>query len=157
MKTLQIDGDKAKSLYPSSSPEFKAMLEDSFGKDYFLEKITDRVKSYEDACRILKVDIDENLVRVSSELDRDSKSIKAYAKLIIIARALNEGWVPDWNNSNQYKYYPYFDMRSGAVFYYVGFFINVTAVGSRLCFSSEKLAKYSGEQFQSIYKDYLTI
>lgn len=122
------------------------------------EKITDKVKTYEDACKVLGIDVDENLVRVSSEMDRDSKSIKAYAKLIIIARALNEGWIPDWNNSNQYKYYPYFDMRSGVSFHgSYDAYCCLSGVGSRLCFATEELSKYAGTQFLTEYKQYLIL
>lgn len=121
------------------------------------EKITDRVKTYEDACKVLGIDVDENLVRVSSDMDRDAKSIKAYAKLIIIARALNEGWTPDWNNSSQYKYYPFFDMRSGVSFYYSYGDSYGSCVGSRLCFATEELSKYAGTQFLSEYKQYLIL
>jgi hypothetical protein len=31
---------------------------------------------------------------------------KAYRLLKLLAVSLNEGWQPDWNNDNQYKYYP---------------------------------------------------
>ena len=51
-KSLQIDENKAFDLYQTATPEFKQMLEDSFGKEFFKRKITDRVKSYEDACAI---------------------------------------------------------------------------------------------------------
>lgn len=159
MKTLQIDAEKAKNLYPSSSKEFKTMLEDSFGKEFFSQKITDRIKTFEDACRALKLDSDDVSVRVGTELGKDALSLKAYSKLIIIARALNEGWEPNWNNSNEYKYYPYFDMRSGAGFsfvYYAGW-LDCSTFGSRLCFKSEELAKYAGKQFESIYKDFLIL
>ena len=44
-KSLQIDENKAFDLYQTATPEFKQMLEDSFGKEFFKRKITDRVKS----------------------------------------------------------------------------------------------------------------
>ena len=49
-KTLVLDDQKAKELYQTAAPEFKAMLEQSFGKAHFLIKITDRIKSWEDVC-----------------------------------------------------------------------------------------------------------
>lgn len=63
------------------------------------------IKSYEDACKILGVQpISENAVAAFPAEDR--KSMLAYHKLTIIARAINGGWKPDWNNRSQYKYYP---------------------------------------------------
>lgn len=46
MKNLQINEDKALKLYPNASAEFKQMLDDSFGKEFFSRKITDRVKTF---------------------------------------------------------------------------------------------------------------
>lgn len=80
--------------------------------------------------------------------------------LIIICRALNEGWTPDWNDSNQAKWYPYFDMRSKSGFgFSYSFYVTWRTsadVGSRLCFKNEELAKYAGKQFENIYKSFLT-
>lgn len=65
------------------------------------------IKSYEDACKVLGVQpISENAVAAFPAEDR--KSMLAYHKLTIIARAINGGWKPDWNNRSQYKYYPVF-------------------------------------------------
>ncbi len=49
MKTLQIDEMKAKQFWKTGTSELKAILEDTFGKSFFSEKITDRVKTFEDA------------------------------------------------------------------------------------------------------------
>lgn len=160
MQTLKIDEGKAFNLYPAASPEFKQMLEDSFGKEFFTRKITDRVKTFEDACRLLHIDPNDALPpRVGKVMEPDMKSIAAYTKLIIIARALNEGWVPDWKNSGQYKYYPWFDLSSGSgLSYYVydGRYAH-SGVGSRLCFKSSELAEYAGKQFINIYTDFFII
>ncbi|WP_166964664.1 hypothetical protein [Yeosuana marina] len=85
----------------------------------------------------------------------------AYRKLKLIAQALNEGWTPDWTDSNEYKYYPWFEMgsASGVGFSYDGYdhWYSISCVGSRLCFKSRELAEYAGKQFEDIYKEFLTI
>lgn len=157
MKTLKIEEKNARKLYPSASDEFKAMLEDTFGKEFFNEKITDRIKSYEDACEYLGLD-PEDLPNVGFCQDEDRKSIIAYHKLIIIARALNEGWEPNWKDHDEYKYFAYLYVDS-AGFVYAN--TNTTAsstaatFGSRLCFKSRELALYAINQFKSIYEEYL--
>lgn len=151
MQTLQLDKNKARSLYPSASAEFKTMLEDTFGKEFFSQKITDRVKTLNDACEVLG--LNPSCVISSS----DSKDEIAYKKLKVIIRALNEGWTPDWSNSNEYKYYPWFKMQGGFVLYYVDYNFAATDVGSRLCFKNEDLALYAVKQFSDLYKDYFTI
>ena len=84
---------------------------DYFYKEEDYEEITDRVKTYEDACKVLGVGpINEQNAKAqgfrSDEIAR--------RKLETIAAALNEGWKPDWNNTDQYKYYPYFYIQENA-------------------------------------------
>jgi len=123
-------------------------------------KITDRIKTFDDACRELGLDPSGKVtIDASSELEGDLKSIAAYARLTIIARALNEGWKPDWTNDNERKWWPYFEYKSGFGFSGTicdGWRTN-TSVGSRLCYKSEALAEYAAKQFADIYNDFLTL
>ncbi|MGE9312847.1 hypothetical protein ACLOAU_14460 [Niabella sp. CJ426] len=120
-------------------------------------KVTDRIKTFEDACKELGIDkIQMELIGLDSG---DSESVESYIKLIIIAKALNEGWMPDWSDSNQYKYFPWFEHKSGFGLSYDGcdYWHASTSVGSRLCFKSSELAEYAGKQFGDIYNNYLSI
>ncbi|MBS1775340.1 MAG: hypothetical protein JSS64_03565 [Bacteroidetes bacterium] len=151
MQQLVLDKKTARKLYPSASPEFKTMLEETFSKAFFPQSITDRVKSFEDACEVLGYN--PNTVLPHPTLTEDSEAIIAFAKLSIIRKALNEGWKPDWNNSSQYKYYPWFDMRGA--FSYVSYGWSAGShVGSRLCFKSRDIAEYAAHQFLDLYRDY---
>ena len=114
------------------------------------------IKSYEDACKVLGVQpISENAVAAFPKEDR--KSMLAYHKLTIIARAINGGWKPDWNDRTQYKYYP--------IFYYENAGLssantNNTAsntyanFGSRLCFQTEAMSEYAAATFADLYTDF---
>lgn len=106
------------------------------------DKITDRVKSFEDACEVLGIAVPKNM--------------HVTDKLKTIAKALNEGWTPDWSNSSQYKYVPYFKWN-GKAFVYDGYdgWDGHTAVGSRLCFKNFELAKYAATQFIDLYNEFL--
>jgi len=157
MKTLQIDEKKAKGLYENASPEFQAMLEDTFGKKFF-KSIQDRIKSYEDACNEIGLEL-EDLPDVENCEPEDRASIVAFHKLTIIARALNEGWTPNWKDSHEYKYYPWFNMTNPAGVSY-SFAFNTashayTNISSRLCCKSEELAAYFGKQFEKLWAEYL--
>lgn len=124
------------------------------------QKITDRVKTFEDACDVLDIKPASACSGIiDGVLKQDSKSILAYCKLIIIARALNEGWIPDWNNENEYKYFPYFKMKSGFGFSasHFGRWHSNSGVGSRLCFRTRELAEYAGKQFEDIYNEFLNL
>lgn len=155
MKNLTLDENTAKSLYPTAAPEFKTMLEETFGKQLFIKNVMDRVKTFEDACREVGV-IPHKVYNPMA----DSKDEIAYKKLKIIAKALNEGWVVDWNNEKESKYFPYFDMRKrpgsgfvGSCFYWVTY----SFVSSRLTYKTSTLAAYAGKQFEVEYYDYMVI
>lgn len=162
MKTLKLTEEKALSLYATASAEFKTLLEENFGKEFFNQKITDRVKTFEDACEVIGFLYPNDVIPYPYPApNSDSqKAINAFAKLQLICRALNEGWKPDWKNPNQYKYYPWFEANSAgfgfSFTYYVRWNTN-TNVGARLCFKTSELAEYAGKQFIDIYNDFLTL
>lgn len=157
-KSLQIDENKAFDLYQTATPEFKQMLEDSFGKEFFKRKITDRVKSYEDACAILGIDPHTSMPDTSDCPKEDRKAYVAFHKLVVITRALNEGWRPDWSNTNQSKWFNWWwtkVMRASPVRSIYAPSDSTASIGSRLCFKSEALADYAAETFKELYEDYL--
>ncbi len=125
--------------------------------------IMERVKTFEDACEVLGIYPKEISMTVdfghNDDAARSIAAVAAFAKLVIIVRALNEGWVPDWSDERQHKYYPWFKMSSpsGPAFDDCAYWLSNSDVGSRLCFKSRELAEYAGKQFISIYTDFLTL
>jgi hypothetical protein len=111
------------------------------------------IKSFSDACHAVGTTEDEFNEQFSN-LEPDTV---AYEKLKTAAKAINQGWTPDWDDTDQEKYYPYFNLSSGFGFsdtrYSYG--NTYTDVGSRLCFESEAKAKYAGNQFLQIYEKFL--
>lgn len=151
MKTLQLEESKARSLYQTAAPEFKSMLEDTFGKLFFSQKITDRVKTFDDVLKIAGMTMTDILKHGGTEDEI------AYRQLKLIVEVLNEGWTPDWNNSNEYKYYPWWRMEGQFSLSFVCYGCASSDVGSRLCFKTEALAQHAVKYFQPIYKKYFTI
>lgn len=150
---MKIDRSTAKKLYPKAEDWFKKELEEAFGKDCFMKKSFDEIKTFEDACK--ELDINPQAVYFGNNTPDEI----AYKKLKIIIKAINQGWTPDWNNSNQNKYYPYFEvLSSGFGFSFTSYHCarTFTIVGSRLCFESRDKAQYVGKQFLQIYNDFLT-
>jgi hypothetical protein len=152
-KTIQITAQKALELYPTAAGTFKSLLEEEFGKDFLSQDITDKVKSFEDACAQLGISVSDVLS------GSDTPDEAAYKKLKVIVRALNQGWTPDWTDGDQYKHYPWFDLSSGsglAPYDFVHLYSS-SFVGSRLCFKTRELAIYASKQFTSIYSDFMTL
>ena len=122
--------------------------------------IIEKVKSFEDACKLL--DITPSVPVVTGIPEKYQKPLIANYQLMVIAEALNEGWTPDWSNGEWDKWYPWFNMNdsSSAGRFSVRDAVNPysrSTVGSRLCFKSEELATYAGTQFLDIYKDFFTV
>lgn len=119
--------------------------------------IKERIKTFSDVLNYHGIHEDD-FEEGNEELEADEI---AYRQVKLIVKALNEGWLPDWTNSGQSKYFPWFNMGSSSG---SGFSCNVyddwytySHVGSRLCFKTRELAEYAGKQFKEIYKQYMTI
>lgn len=160
MRTLQIKQDSLLAAFRNAGKEGKQVLSDLFGKQVALyDNITDRVKSFEDACQVLG--ISTNVPEVKGLPRKHQKAIIANYKLIVIAEALNEGWKPNWQDSDEYKYYPWFDMSNpaGVGYSYTNNAASYTfaAFGSRLCLKNRELAIYFGQTFTDLFNDSLLL
>lgn len=131
--------------------------------------ICERVKSYADACAVLGVGkMDEKAMKACGFRPDEI----ARRKLETITEALNEGWRPDWNNTDEPKYYPWFYIKPGAgkdaegkpngaaaglAYAYTHYAASNTAanIGSRLCFHERRTAAYAGDTFRDLYAQIL--
>lgn len=116
------------------------------------------IKSFEDAC--IKLKREPLLPEVSMLPEGNQKAVIANYKLDVIQEAINEDWKADWNNWNQYKYYPWFKLSSsGSGFSYSGYDCDysISPVGSRRVFPSSEIARYVGNQFIDLYNDAMFI
>jgi hypothetical protein len=121
------------------------------------------IKTFEDACKVLNLDPSTTLPDVSMLPEIHQKAITAHCKLVLIAQALNlnqdgSQWKPDWDDDDQFKYYPWFVMgSSGFRFIDYVLYYGSSDAGSRLCFRDSEVAQYAGEQFQELYSDYFLL
>ena len=148
------------------------------------EDIKERIKTFEDAVMILGNDNQAAIDYFAISRTHCATDIFAFAKLRVIAEALNEGWVPTFNEDER-RYYPWFyvdteneygefdeekkschiplRLNNFAVVYggttYVGENLagpfSYASFGVRLAFKTEELAEYCGEQFIDIWADFL--
>ena len=124
-----------------------------------------KIKTFEAACKYLKLDPVNVLPGLQGIPQQHQESTTAYVKLVIVAEALNkeangrEQWKPDWTNDDEWKYYPWFDLSSGSglSFNDYGDRDSTSYVGSRLCFKTAELAKYAGKQFLKLYEQYFLL
>ncbi len=145
--------ETAKAIYKEVPGWMKKVLVDEFGEKTFEKKEYTEIKTLDDVVEALP----EPYLIVFN--NTDSPDEIAYKKLKAVVKAINQAWEPDWNNTNQRKWWPYFILSSGFGFSYSYYDYGGTnaAVGSRLCFETEEKANYAGTQFLELYKEFLTI
>lgn len=116
-----------------------------------IEDITKVVTSYEAACEldgIKPLTIEDFAFLPAADRNYHFNDHKA----VIITRVLNQGWVPNWNDSNEEKWYIWFKwVGSGFSLLGVSFVLSYTRVGSRHHFKTEALARYAAGQFPEIF------
>ena len=130
-----------------------------------MANIQEKVKSFEDACSVLG--IQPTTPDFSFLEEKEQKAHLAHFKLVIITKALNEGWTPNWTSGKWDKWFPWFDFNtdneessssSGRFSFVISDSRHSPSYcGSRLCFKSDDLADYAAEQFFDLYKDYYVI
>lgn len=139
--------------FNNGSGDVKKVLKDLFGKDVE-PKETDWIELWNKFCK-------ENNLSVNLPHDQpsgmDEESENAFRMLKEIIKFKNKGWVPDWNKSSQYKYYPWFYMTAGSGFSLVVVHASCTYanVGARLVFESEDVAEATAIEFLPIYKKFM--
>jgi hypothetical protein len=120
-----------------------------------------KIKSFEDACAAQGISTE--LPDVSSFPVELQKVVTAFYKLTVIAKAINKGWVADFSNHDQRKWFPWFyvaekgteDAGVAARYSYCDFGSAYSCDVSRLCFKTENQSDYAAETFTDLWNDYL--
>lgn len=126
-------------------------------------------KDFEDARKELekKMNIDESakyfyqlsqLIRNVNP--RHLKALIALNKLFTIAEKWNkeDGFVPDFSNKGQWKYFPWFKYEGESAGFVFAATYNTASnayanFGSRLCFKSESRAEEFGKKYVDLYNE----
>lgn len=111
---MEINIENAKAAFNTADENVKQVLlallpelKEETAQKADNRPITERVKTFEDACRVLGDN--HQLVSewsVVSEITNISPDLRAFFKLRIICAALNEGWEPRFTE-DEWRYYPW--------------------------------------------------
>lgn len=106
------------------------------------------------------VKLDDVANLVSEVNPKHIKALIAYNRLCTIAQAWNkaDGFEPDFSNTSQYKYFPWFVYDNGAAGFVCASTFNTASYayayfGSRLCFKTRERAMQFGKQFIDLWND----
>ena len=158
-KPVLIEDLEARSMYETATPEFKKLLETTFGKEFFSISIIDRMNSYEDPYKGACIELGEEPMN-----EQNLKSIGFtddeidYRKLKTITKAYNEGWVADYNDSTQKKWIPWFVFSPSGVRFVSSYCLGSNANAgraARLCFKDEATSDAAGEKCTTLYAKFI--
>lgn len=150
----------------NGEPMYK--LSDGFGETSCPEtwlapqSITERIETFSDAVVWCVANgkkemtdvyafIHDNLSNREGEIDEEDKDIIAYLKLRIITCALNEGWAPKLDGSEENWHVDYIIEED---FFTCDEYQYFTPNSRSMIFKSEELAIYAAKQFRDIYADF---
>lgn len=135
---VEIKDSEYNTMRDACTIEQHQLFDEIFGKE---QDITDKIKSLGDAVRFLE--------------DGSAAISTPFQKLVVIVKALNDGWYPNWTDGTQNKYSVWFDMSKNTPSFRVwGYCASGADVPSRLLLRSSKLAEYCGKQFEDIWVEY---
>lgn len=146
--------EEIKSLYNSATDHEKSVLERLFSeKINFKRPITERVRSFQDACEVLG--ITKSMPDVGYTPEMYKNTVLKFYKMLVITDALNEGWFPNWDDPNEPKYaicmqsLDFFDKDSFCIYETQTHYFNGT-----LYFHSKELAEYFVFMFKNLHYEY---
>lgn len=177
MEELKISKQNAIIAFKNGSDEVKETLKNLFPDVNFNAKVTDRIKTWQDvmdALNIKESDIDNltQAIRAFAPFNmHDKRCMRAFAKVLCIVKALNEGWELTKETYEKHEcYFVYWiskdgiagkaDLQAssacapGCVLAFYGFGDASWYVVPRLAFKTRELAEYAVTQFPQIWREY---
>jgi len=122
------------------------------------------LKTWEDVCATLGIDPVASLTWAEQLPAEDKAAQVAFFKLTKLSKAAYGDKQPNWQDSDEYKYWPYFNMDDDTDASGFGFsgtdcdgWNTFTSVGSRLCYPTREMAKHAGMQFIDWYRDLMVL
>jgi hypothetical protein len=152
--SVELTSEEVDEMFNTSDAKQKEILSKFLTQP---KNIMNEINSFEDAC--IKLEITQSAIetiKILSSLPNGYKLI-AFYKLEIIIKALNDGWYPNFENHNEYKYFNWFKLNDGVFSCYCTYYTYSNMyVPSALYLKSNDLAvhcaKIAFEEYKTFYK-----
>lgn len=150
-KTLKIEVPKGYEIDQEKST-FENIVFKEVKKD-----IMERVKSVDDAIKELG-ETDEAVVqlRLLQGVVGLSPKIVSEQKIVVFAKAVNEGWIPDWDNGQWDKWVLWYYLDEAPRFLDCNLWPSGSFTSARLCYKNKSLAEHASKCINKEYIEYLT-
>jgi len=154
-KELKVYYENALEAYEKGTKEQKQLLKKLFPKEKFSKDVKERVTDYASACDELGI---KPLTIHSFTFLEEEDQEPAFARhqISIVAKALREGWKPDFKDGkSKYYGYKYWDSSKSGFSSGVDCDGDYCGVGSDLLFPTYELAEYALSILDKQYSTYL--
>ena len=151
--SIEVNEELINKAYSEADNSQKKLLEKYFkinSKDIFEE-----IDGWNDILR-LSGKSESDIIPWKYPKTKEKKSQNALAKIQLIAEVYNQGVVLDWNNADQYKYYPWWKKENGGwVFGSWDYRDYAACIPAGCYFKDSKSVEDVVKKFKDIYLDYL--
>jgi len=152
-KYVELPKELIQKGYKEANDAQKLLIEKYFDIEKPKNLLKD-IKNFDDILKISGKTLKDILIYPNPKTKKEIR-LNAFNKIELIKEVLNGEWEEDWNNDNQYKYYPYFTALDGFAFFdcYFGSYVFVSGVAF---YKSKEIAEFAGKTFLKEYKEFAT-
>lgn len=157
--TIELEDSLILQGYNQANASQKKIIEKYFKINKPINLIK-KIKTWKDVLKYAKEKgYTFNLPYLEKTKVKEEISLNALCKIHLLTKVFNEDWIADFNDFNQYKYYPWFKKKvSGWVFDGVSFRYSASGGwGSFSYFKNNDIVNHIGnnQEFLNIYNEYL--
>lgn len=85
----------------------------------------------------------------------DTRKILSFTRIKQLERYFNQGWVPNWSNNSEYKYYLWYTFKNGGWVFFGVSSLDYYSDAEVGFYKNEKIAKHMQNYFNSEYLNVL--
>lgn len=151
--SIKVPIEFIKNGHKEASNEIKTLIEKNFKNSFEKDNINKLETSYSNICKKLKTKV--LTIKDFSFLPKDQRE-KAlnYHRIKNIELYFNDNWKPNYQNSNEYKYFPWFNLNAsdGLVGFGDSYYHVVNSGGVVAVFKSKEISDHVGKTFWNFYQ-----
>jgi hypothetical protein len=154
---VNLSPEAARQIYKNTTDSnLKKELESKFSKQQLSGSVLEWLESYEQVCEIKGIDPIKSLPFPNPK-NKIEGSSNDFFIVSNIADVIKEGWEPNYNDKNEYKYWPWMEYQAGCGFSDSDYGGSRTGahVGSRLVFPTKEKAEFFATKFRAEFSKYL--
>jgi hypothetical protein len=151
---IEISNDLIQKGYNEANDKQKKLIEKYFKLEN--SDILSKIKDFKDILKLSNKTL-KDILPYQKPTTENQVKINALAKIQLIEEVVNEGWKPNWSNSNEYKHYIWFEFKKSVGWVVCAFADCCFGCGGEVAFyKSKKISHFVSKTFLKEYREFLT-